>query len=35
VTRTLYERLITVDKVDLIIGPYATGAGASVVYPAP
>lgn len=24
-TRTLYERLITVDKVDLIIGPYATG----------
>jgi branched-chain amino acid transport system substrate-binding protein len=24
VTRTLYERLITVDKVDLIIGPYAT-----------
>src|SRR2546425_8499441 len=26
VTRTLYERLITVDKVDLIIGPYATGA---------
>jgi len=26
VTRTLYERLITVDKVDLILGPYATGA---------
>src|SRR5216117_4592839 len=26
VTRTLYEKLITVDKVDLIIGPYATGA---------
>ena len=26
VARTLYERLITVDKVDLIIGPYATGA---------
>jgi branched-chain amino acid transport system substrate-binding protein len=24
VTRSLYERLITVDKVDLIIGPYAT-----------
>jgi branched-chain amino acid transport system substrate-binding protein len=24
--RTLYERLITVDKVDLLIGPYATGA---------
>ncbi|MDH7798789.1 MULTISPECIES: amino acid ABC transporter substrate-binding protein [unclassified Beijerinckia] len=24
ITRTLYERLITVDKVDLIIGPYAT-----------
>jgi branched-chain amino acid transport system substrate-binding protein len=24
VTRTLYERLITVDKVDLLIGPYAT-----------
>jgi branched-chain amino acid transport system substrate-binding protein len=24
VTRTLYERLITVDKVDLVIGPYAT-----------
>jgi branched-chain amino acid transport system substrate-binding protein len=23
--RTLYEQLITVDKVDLIIGPYATG----------
>ena len=23
--RTLYEKLITVDKVDLIIGPYATG----------
>jgi ABC-type branched-subunit amino acid transport system substrate-binding protein len=23
--RTLYERLITVDKVDLLIGPYATG----------
>jgi len=26
VARTLYERLITVDKVDLILGPYATGA---------
>lgn len=26
VTRTLYERLITVDKVDLLIGPYATNA---------
>jgi branched-chain amino acid transport system substrate-binding protein len=26
VTRTLYERLITVDKVDLIIGPYGTQA---------
>jgi branched-chain amino acid transport system substrate-binding protein len=24
--RTLYERLVTVDKVDLLIGPYATGA---------
>jgi branched-chain amino acid transport system substrate-binding protein len=24
--RTLYERLITVDKVDLLMGPYATGA---------
>ena len=24
--RTLYERLITVDKVDLLIGPYGTGA---------
>jgi len=24
--RTLYEKLITVDKVDLVIGPYATGA---------
>jgi branched-chain amino acid transport system substrate-binding protein len=24
--RTLYEQLITVDKVDLVIGPYATGA---------
>ena len=24
--RTLYERLITVDKVDLLIGPYATGS---------
>ena len=24
VARTLYERLITVDKVDLIMGPYAT-----------
>src|SRR5881396_3608932 len=24
VTRSLYEKLITVDKVDLIIGPYAT-----------
>ena len=26
VTRTLYERLITSDKVDLLIGPYATGS---------
>ncbi len=26
VTRTLYERLLTVDKVDLLIGPYATGS---------
>jgi branched-chain amino acid transport system substrate-binding protein len=26
VTRTLYERLVTVDKVDLLMGPYATGA---------
>jgi ABC-type branched-subunit amino acid transport system substrate-binding protein len=25
VTRSLYEKLITVDKVDLILGPYATG----------
>ena len=25
-TRTLYERLVTVDKVDLLIGPYATAA---------
>lgn len=25
-TRTLYERLITIDKVDLLIGPYATNA---------
>ena len=25
VTKTLYERLITVDKVDLLMGPYATG----------
>jgi branched-chain amino acid transport system substrate-binding protein len=24
--RTLYERLVTVDKVDLLIGPYATGS---------
>jgi len=24
-TRTLYEQLITVDKVDLLLGPYATG----------
>ena len=24
--RSLYEKLITVDKVDLVIGPYATGA---------
>jgi branched-chain amino acid transport system substrate-binding protein len=24
--RTLYERLITVDKVDLLVGPYATGS---------
>ena len=26
VARTLYEQLVTVDKVDLLIGPYATGA---------
>ena len=26
ITRTLYEKLITVDKVDLVMGPYATGA---------
>src|SRR5215471_10138403 len=26
VTRSLYERLITVDKVDLLIGPYGTNA---------
>jgi branched-chain amino acid transport system substrate-binding protein len=26
VARTLYERLITVDRVDLLMGPYATGA---------
>jgi branched-chain amino acid transport system substrate-binding protein len=26
VTRSLYEKLITVDKVDLLMGPYATGA---------
>ena len=26
VTRTLYERLITVDKVDLLMGPYATSS---------
>jgi branched-chain amino acid transport system substrate-binding protein len=26
VARTLYERLVTVDKVDLLLGPYATGA---------
>ena len=26
ITRTLYEKLITVDKVDLIIGPYATNS---------
>jgi len=26
VTRTLYEQLITSDKVDLLIGPYATGS---------
>ncbi|MGE0737197.1 MAG: amino acid ABC transporter substrate-binding protein [Alphaproteobacteria bacterium] len=24
--RTLYEKLITIDKVDLVLGPYATGA---------
>ena len=24
--RTLYERLVTVDKVDLLLGPYATGS---------
>ena len=26
ISRTLYEQLITVDKVDLLIGPYATGS---------
>jgi len=26
IARTLYEKLVTVDKVDLLIGPYATGA---------
>jgi branched-chain amino acid transport system substrate-binding protein len=26
VTRSLYEKLVTVDKVDLLMGPYATGA---------
>jgi branched-chain amino acid transport system substrate-binding protein len=26
VARTLYEKLVTVDKVDLLLGPYATGA---------
>ena len=26
IARTLYERLITVDKVDLLLGPYATGS---------
>ena len=26
VARTLYEQLVTVDKVDLLMGPYATGA---------
>jgi branched-chain amino acid transport system substrate-binding protein len=26
VTRSLYEKLITVDKVDLLMGPYATSA---------
>ncbi len=26
ITRGLYEKLITVDKVDLVVGPYATGA---------
>ena len=25
-TRTLYEQLVTGDRVDLLIGPYATGA---------
>ena len=25
VTRTIYEQLVTVDKVDLLMGPYATG----------
>ena len=25
-TRTLYEQLITIDKVDLLLGPYATGS---------
>ena len=26
VTRTLYEQLLTVDKMDLVMGPYGTGA---------
>ena len=26
IARTLYEQLITADKVDLLMGPYATGA---------
>ena len=29
--RTLYEQLITVDKVDLLMGPYATGASLSAM----
>ncbi len=29
--RTLYEQLITVDKVDLLMGPYATGAILSAI----
>lgn len=30
-TRTLYERLITVDKVDLLLGPYATASILSAI----
>ena len=31
VTRTLYERLVTVDNVDVLIGPYATAAILSAI----